>query len=109
MKAINKYEMNDNITKDKLLEVGFTDDNPGYLYYCKNIYNEITLNIFVPENKNIETFTEFYALLGNTSAKPYSVLEKIVDSYNKEMGLLVEKGIFNQIKEEKKNKKRVRK
>ena len=65
---------------------------------------------FIPNNNYIKLLSMKHAY-DDFYMEQYSILEKIVDSYNKEMGLLVEKGIFNQIKEEKKNKnkKRVRK
>lgn len=123
---INEYEINKNITKQDLTEVGFTNLNPKYMYYYKDLYNDITLNILIPVNKEelypedtkmrildesfLQPFIPFYNLLNNPIKNTYPVLEEVVKNYNKEMNLLVEKGIFIQVtKEEQKPKTKVKK
>lgn len=128
MIKINEYSINSNITKELLLESGFTNYSKNRLYYIKRLFTkEVTLNITIPVTKNdildiektdivvldenfLQPFTPFYIVSENPNYKATETTKKIVETYNIEMDTLVEKGIFKQLKkEEKKPKTKVRK
>ncbi len=53
MIKINEYSINSNITKELLLESGFTNYSKNRLYYIKRLFTkEVTLNITIPVTKN---------------------------------------------------------
>ena len=120
MNKINEYEINENITTEKLLQSGFANDNSDYWQYRKNIYNGVILNVFIPINTNktneedthsdiSRPFNIFYTVLENPGFKTSFDLDRIIDNYNIEMDNLTTKEILkHKEKENIKVKKRVK-
>lgn len=112
LEEIKRYELAPNITKEKLLEVGFRKGGsnseipePKISYSCV-LHGDIDLHIEIhtPNDKEIE-FDDFNNILvyDDESGQPYfpfynnmqfKFLLKIINRYNKKMDQLVEKGIF---------------
>ena len=119
MNTLNEYEMNENITSEKLVQTGFINDN-NYWKYRKNIYKGTILNILIPINSNkknneysessfLQPLSMFYTVLENSISQANSELDKIIDNYNKVMDDLVTQGVFKHkekenIKVKKRNK-----
>lgn len=111
-----EYKLNDNLSKEELMNLGFTNRNKPFLYYCENLYSKsyfdtITLNITIDlDNKefNIIVLDEaylqpylpfyndrsIYFYNDNKTIYNQEVLNIVKENFDKEMNILVENGIF---------------
>jgi len=107
MTRINEYKFVDKITKELLLEIGFTNFLPGVLYYRKTLYGPITLSIQIPIiNNNLDFENTKIRVLDEECLQPYlpfyqpklykgnDFLEMVILEYNKKMDELVLKGLL---------------
>jgi hypothetical protein len=46
-----QININPNLTEQQLKDFGFTDYDPPYWYYCRELSNNITFNITIPKFK----------------------------------------------------------
>lgn len=116
----NHYQLNPNVTVEKLEEVGFTEG--GWMAniqgpkvaYMRPLIDEIELNIEIntdtlefDEDENIfildDTFGQAYFPFYNENTDIEFTL-KVKRNYNKRMDSLVEEGIFNKVNEKVKKK-----
>ena len=110
-----EYVLNDNLSKEELMNLGFTNRNKPFLYYHKALYTKsyfdtVTLNITI----NLDTNEFNIIVLDEAYFQPYlpfynerslyfydekniynqEVLNIVKENFNKEMNILVENGVF---------------
>jgi len=116
-----KYILNDNLSKESLIEFGFTNHNKNYLYYQKTLYMKdyydvVTLCITIKLDDDWMLTNELELMvLDELFLQPYlpfydekaiysqEVLDIVKENFEKEMNLLVKSGIIS-IKEKDKVK-----
>ena len=116
LKSINNYELNDNVTVEKLLEIGFKKIDNNILSYYYNLCDDIDLFLHIHQNKNTISFNEnvdveviddsfgqYYQPFYDD--KSFEYLNKVIKSYNNKMNELTELGILKQKQKQKKLKK----
>lgn len=115
LSSIKRYEINKNITINKLLAANF--QNGGFnskiespkMTLNKVIYDDIELLIELPigDLKNIEFDESINILVKDrkydipyqpfyNAVRPFNYLSKVISSYNNEMDMLVQQGIFKE-------------
>ena len=116
----NHYELNPDVTVDKLKEAGFKDGGwmsnikEPKVSYMRPLIDEIELNIEIntdtlefDENENIfildDTFGQAYFPFYNENTDIEFAL-RVKRDYNKRMDALVEEGVFTKVKTKTKKK-----
>lgn len=107
---INEYRIKDNVNKELLEEIGFTEYVPNHLYYRILLYRAVTLNITIPFiNDKIDLNNLKIRVLCEEDLQPYipfyqvneypnnEFLENVILRYNHEMDELVKKGVFEKV------------
>jgi len=106
-----EYVLNDNLSKEELINLGFTNHNKPFLYYYKTLYIKdffdiVSLSITI----NLDTSEFNIEVLDEVRLQPYlpfynereldshihtkDVLNTINENFDKEMNILIEKGVF---------------
>ena len=106
LNSIKGYQLKSNITKEKLIEVGFNKDNNFQKFnYFRNLIDDIELHIEIETNP-IE-FDDFdnVLVLDSSFGQPYTpfytakisfeYLDKVIKNYNIQMDKLVNKGVLD--------------
>ena len=108
-----EYVLNDNLSKEELMNLGFTNHRKKYLYYQKtlhvynNYFDMISLCISIKLDKDEHLTNEYKIMvIDELYLQPYlpfydenagcfrEVLNIVKENFDKEMNTLVENGIF---------------
>jgi len=88
------------IDESKLREIGFTDYNEPYWYYCERLYGDITFNLTIPK-KNPDKW--YIDVLDEDCLQPYlfksiktKYARKVEKCYNEVIEKLKSLGVFEE-------------